>query len=520
MSHRAPRWLGPALLTVAILALLGGGILWWPRTVDDSFIIYRYADNFVAGEGPVFNPGERVEGYTSPSWVLLAAGAIAGGVDPVTTSKTAGLGASVLLILLLFLVLRRAGIAAWGAGLAALLLGSSMVLQIWSVAGLETNAYALLFFAGLVVLAIGEPSPRSAALSSLLLVASTLTRPEGLAFWALGFFLTLVASPAASGAARSTRLRNVAAYLLPGLVLVAHSAWRIVYYGRILPNTYYAKTGGGAEMWSQGLHGLRGFVFHPAHFPWILAAAFGAGVAVASRRRPRLAAVMSGAVLIHLVYVVSVGDDGLRIHRFYLPVLAPMALLAGMLFDTADDEGTRRRWLRRLAVLAVAVAAGSSLWAMQSRLLPALSGGMRDYQEGNVKLGRHLRATRDPNTLIAVAAAGAIPYYSGLPTVDMYGLNDARIAHRPFPERRRGRLMKWDNAYVLSRRPAVIAINRGYFPAGDALADRVQQQPGLLVAAPMDRDLFERVAHDGSYVLRPIGLGDGSVFFVFERAGG
>jgi hypothetical protein len=519
LSHRAPRWGGPALLTVAILALLGGAILCWSRTVDDAFIVYRYADNLVAGEGPVFNPGERVEGYTSPSWVVLAAAAIAGGVDPVTTSKVTGLGASVLLILLLFLVLRRVGIAAWGAGLAALLLGSSMVLQIWSVAGLETNAYAFFFFAGLVGVASGEPSPRSVALSSLLLVAATLTRPEGLAFWALGFFFILVAPPAASGAARSTRLRNVAAFLLPGLALVAHTAWRVVYYGRILPNTYYVKTGGGAEMWSQGLHGLGGFVFHPAQFPWILAAALGAGVAVASGRRRRLATVMGGAILLHLAYVVSVGDDGLRIHRFYVPVLAPMALLAGMLLDAVDVQGTRSRWLRRLAVLAVAVAAGSSLWAMKSRLLPALSGGMRDYQEGNFKLGRHLRATRDPNTLTAVAAAGAIPYYSGLPTVDMYGLNDALIAHRPFPERRRGRLMKWDNAYVLSRRPAVIAINRGYFPAGDSLADRVQLQPGLLVASPMDRDLFERVARDGSYVLRPIRLGDGSVFFVFERTG-
>jgi hypothetical protein len=36
----------------------------------------------------------------------------------------------------------------------------------------------------------------------------------------------------------------------------------------------------------------------------------------------------------------------------------------------------------------------------------------------------------------------------------------------------------------------------------------------------MDRDLFERVARDGSYVLRPIRLEDGSVFFVFERRGG
>ena len=32
---------------------------------DDAFIFLRYAQNWVAGDGLVWNPGERVEGYTS-----------------------------------------------------------------------------------------------------------------------------------------------------------------------------------------------------------------------------------------------------------------------------------------------------------------------------------------------------------------------------------------------------------------------------------------------------------------------
>ena len=37
---------------------------------DDAFISFRYARNLLEGHGLVFNPGERVEGYTNLLWVL------------------------------------------------------------------------------------------------------------------------------------------------------------------------------------------------------------------------------------------------------------------------------------------------------------------------------------------------------------------------------------------------------------------------------------------------------------------
>jgi hypothetical protein len=41
------------------------GALFWGFTVEDAYISFRYARNFVQGHGLVFNPGERVEGYTN-----------------------------------------------------------------------------------------------------------------------------------------------------------------------------------------------------------------------------------------------------------------------------------------------------------------------------------------------------------------------------------------------------------------------------------------------------------------------
>ncbi|MEZ4824399.1 MAG: hypothetical protein R2942_19210 [Ignavibacteria bacterium] len=38
---------------------------------DDAFISFRYVQNFVDGNGLVFNIGERVEGYANLLWVLI-----------------------------------------------------------------------------------------------------------------------------------------------------------------------------------------------------------------------------------------------------------------------------------------------------------------------------------------------------------------------------------------------------------------------------------------------------------------
>lgn len=43
---------------------------------DDAYIFYRYAENWASGNGPVFNIGENVEGYSSFLWqVILTLGA-------------------------------------------------------------------------------------------------------------------------------------------------------------------------------------------------------------------------------------------------------------------------------------------------------------------------------------------------------------------------------------------------------------------------------------------------------------
>src|SRR5947207_9391980 len=70
---------------VLILAFVGLGLLAWSNRFiqDDAFISFRYADNFVHGYGLVWNPGERVEGYTNFLWTLLLTLPLFLKIDPI-----------------------------------------------------------------------------------------------------------------------------------------------------------------------------------------------------------------------------------------------------------------------------------------------------------------------------------------------------------------------------------------------------------------------------------------------------
>src|SRR2546426_6673593 len=49
---------------------------------DDSFISFRYARHLAEGHGLVWNPGDRVEGYTNFLWVVLMAGGVRVRLEP------------------------------------------------------------------------------------------------------------------------------------------------------------------------------------------------------------------------------------------------------------------------------------------------------------------------------------------------------------------------------------------------------------------------------------------------------
>jgi hypothetical protein len=92
-------WPGALLLVIFLAIAIYNSFL-----CDDAFITFRYARNLANGLGPVFNAGERVEGYTDFLWMILLSGVIKLGGSPERWSQILAIAFSLgtILIFLIF----------------------------------------------------------------------------------------------------------------------------------------------------------------------------------------------------------------------------------------------------------------------------------------------------------------------------------------------------------------------------------------------------------------------------------
>ncbi len=376
---------------------------------DDAFISYRYARNLVEGHGLVYNPGERVEGFTNLLWTLLVAAGMGLGVDAPQAGRVLG-RASGLLLLVLTTAYAAQGLPrsrTWLAGLAPWLLLSFTAFPRWSTSGMETPLFAAALVAGLWMQARGRMGWSTAAAA-----VAVATRPEGA-------LLALVVYAAPLAGARPLQARHL---LWPGAfaaVLLGLTAWRLAYYGDVVPNTFHAKVGGlpafrGVGYLVEFLIGGALYLLPPA--------------AIACWREPSL---RPGAALFGLVsiYVVAVGGDAFPHDRFLLPVVPALAVLA--------LRGARIAWEARPA-LGAAVACGLILTAASE------IGGWTDVARGEalrdaetryrfVRRNAQRRAAvlarrHSEPPLVAAAGIGALGWYAELRIVDLFGLVEPTVA--------------------------------------------------------------------------------------------
>ena len=318
------------------LALIGGNLPWllvlaWLASAawflcDDAFISFRYARNVVEGHGLVFNPGERVEGYSNFSWVLeLAALWRLFGLRPenvapwLSVACTAGTLAATAWWAGRLPGLRRRGLVIW---MALGLLCTSATFAVWtSGGGLETRQFTFLVAAAVVCLTVHGGSRWGLLAASLSLAAAAYTRPEGplIAVCCFGWFY--VQRVVAAGRLR-VDLRELGWLVLPfGALVAGHFVLRYGYYGEWLPNTYYAKhvrpwyESGFNYMWAAALEtGL--YLSLPLAF---------AALRRAWRERGDLRFALPFACIVpHAAYVLRIGGDYFEYRPldFYWPLLA------------------------------------------------------------------------------------------------------------------------------------------------------------------------------------------------------
>jgi arabinofuranosyltransferase len=504
-----------AMLAAAVAAVFAAGLWWFNYIPDDAYIGMRYARNVAEGKGLVFNPGERVEGYTDFLWIMILAAAVKAGVPLVVGSRVLSLLFSVGTLILSWracdsiLTEKERGLAGPGVAAAApLILAASAPFMTWALSGTEIPLFTFLLTAGMLLLLTGH-GPRSVFTVFAVL---TLVRPEGAAWYILAGALLV---------ARGERPRRVAAggILIASLLLAPYVIWKTLYFGSVLPNTFYAKTGAQAVQLRNGAAYTMRFA---AWYIWLPAASvffFLTGGRRASRRRGdfgRLTVPLS-FIALNWTIVTAFGGDWMPQFRLLVPSLPAIAIMAAAAIPGAAAfaaaGGDKAPSHRTTAWLSAAVAAIFASVAMA----PA-SSGYEDLRRERLVVrafgwvGEILGDRLPEGTVLGCGSTGAIGYYSGLPVVDILGLTEPEIARKGKIVSSQPGHMKALGSYVLDRKPDLLLLGNVQIHRG-----RRQEDLEKIKVQEMDIVLDPRFSVDYRFVNLP--LGGGFFLSCYSRSG-
>lgn len=402
------------IVVTAGLFAIGG----WERRwiADDGLTVLRTVRNLLAGNGPVFNAGERVEVNTSTAWTYLVW--FFGWVTGVRLEYVVlGIALVLSVAAIVFAILGAARL--WGGGGGQLLLPAGALVYIalppardYATSGLESSL-VICWLAVLWWWLIGWSRAEKVSLASvfgLSFVAglAPLIRPEMAVVGALAL-LMICCAPLPGIRLRPWMFRALVV-AIAGLVPVAYQIFRMGYYGLPYPNTAVAKDAGGAK-WRQGLVYLWNLV--GPYWLWVPLVMLGLAVVVTvrSRRMGSAAAIISGfdaepslrerihrlrgwlrtpAAVIALmigssallaVYEIRVGGDFMH-GRMLLPqlfcVLLPVMVLP--LKSSAVQADSRRNG--QASPIVLAALAATLGWALFAANATAITTGNRITSSG------------------------------------------------------------------------------------------------------------------------------------------
>lgn len=442
---------------------------------DDAMISMRYAYNLAHGLGPVWNAGEYVEGFTNPLWVGIMALVH---LLPIGLNQTSLyiqiLGASFLTFNLLFVKkIAEHFTDNLFAMLAAVALTAFYApLNSYGLLGMEVSLLVLMLTAA--VWLILKSDKQFSIWVYILLAISTLVRFDMavpyLVIFVILFFI---------------QKENRKQHLIWGLGLLILSLGgqtlaRYLYYGALLPNTYYLKL----EGWSFKLRILRGlyaFVQFAYYSNWVLILLpFTLFLFRRDWKVTLLALILFGQV----TYSVYVGGDAWENHggaNRYIVIAMPIFFI---MFSWAAVELLKQAIAKFLTAGQIFEVVWRTifviLFSFSILSFNALIGEWKsierwnltrrpDYVAGsdhNLQLALAIEKVTIPGASVAVIGAGTIPYL--LPdryAIDILGKADPFIAHQvvrapmsipDIPNMRPGH-MKWDYAYTFGKlKPDVI----------------------------------------------------------------
>lgn len=422
---------------------------------DDAYITFRYADNVWAGRGPVYNPGERVFGSSSPLYCLWL----------VALRLPAGDGALPALAVRANIIFHLAcvlGVAALTASFTARAAPALLAAALYAVEPrmlvISTGGMEAFLFVALVLWSLWALTQQRFRTAMLLAGLSTLSRPEGLCVLFLGLLVWLFQD-------RKRRFGVLACGFAPLLVWVAGAS---LYYGTPVPHSILAKS---APLYPlQAWSALQSSWRHTGEwlFPlgtatgqtaraWtgaiLLIASVAGAVLVGPARRAR--AWLPGAILVLFLAAYALGNP--KLFEWYLPHLHAawfLTLVAGMTWfwhgistrfrvSAPTGGGTIRPALSCLLVALAIPTLGVARSFVAARspdgsLLDGVKTPMRLRTIAYQRAAEWLNEHSSSSTRIVSAEVGALGYHYRGVAIDACALvSPAALAYLPVPVDRR-----------------------------------------------------------------------------------
>jgi hypothetical protein len=444
---------GPFLVPLLIL-LIARGAMWMllPFASEDAYITFRYARHLANGLGWVYNPGERVMGFTSPLWTAWVALGEALIRDPVVWTRLGSVAGDVVTLVGMGALLGRHA-SPFAARCFTFFFAAWPYFSAVAVSGMENG----LLLTGIVVAACAAES--RSRWTGPALAALALTRPEGL--------------PAAALIALFARGRD---RWIAAAVVAAGFAGLWGYFGSPIPQSLHAKSqlygtpgpwaGRGWWEWispfALGRWPGIGEAVHMLPLTVVVAPAsvFGT-VALWRARRTGLAVAVAAALGIWLGYAV------LGVAYFWWYFVVPLAGIAAL-----ASVGLKRAVGGRAIPIAVCLYVLGT-WTV---VLPLYRGRAQNEYNGFAQAASALASRLQPGESVMLEPIGIIGYRNPLRVVDEVGLVSPEVA------RRRLQGPGWYADVADRERPDWIVIRRGVARRGTAFAG---------AGAPF-RDLAER----------------------------
>jgi arabinofuranosyltransferase len=430
---------------------------------DDQMISMRYARNLAEGYGLVWNEhGDPVEGFSNLLWTLWMA---VGHLLPFPDSLAS-------LWIMVSSGLALLGTVLMSGKLAARLLPGSTIAPLiamalsavyfplirWAMFGFEVGWLAFIETTALVVavdISRGVSRAKNERWLALLFCTALLTRPDTLTFVS-SITACLLVSAEGWQERRGLALRVIAPC---ALVVLGVSLFRWSYYGEWLPNTVTLKMTG-LDLNTKLARGWRSL--KDTLTSHLMIAVLPVLTALGTSAKPRWGRlIVATAIVGELAYTVLMGGDTWEEPGF---ANRPISAVAPSMFALVGvgliELGTLFR--ERVGTAAASALIGS--YAVAIPLVLSLQSARGTFATNycttplyqKVSLGVHLRRTAPPDTTVAVIWAGALPYFSRLPAVDILGKSDRMVARLPARNDAPGH-NKWDYRYSVGHlRPLVI----------------------------------------------------------------